>query len=64
MLPFRAANLPALLGQMLNATPPSPALQGDVPEAGAAVILRALAPASAARFQSAPEMRQAIRESE
>jgi serine/threonine protein kinase len=56
-LPFRAPNLPELLGRMLNA-PDTPliALPNHVPKAGAAVIQRALTPNPDARFQTAHEM--------
>jgi serine/threonine-protein kinase len=60
-LPFVAPSLPELLGRMLSAPPAFPdALSTDVPPAGAAAILRALAHDPAMRFQTADEMRRAI----
>jgi serine/threonine protein kinase len=60
-LPFRAATLPELLGQMLRARPaPLSSVDSDVPEAASATILRALLPEPEARFAGAREFAAAI----
>lgn len=57
-VPFKAASLPELIGQMLQTRPLSPA--NDVPEAARAAILRSIDSAPAARFESAAAMLEAI----
>ena len=60
--PFRAASLPELLGQMLQARPEPPlTLVPDLPVAVSDAILRAIAGAPANRFASADELAQAFR---
>ena len=53
-LPFRAPNLPELIGQMLRVRPVHPhVLHAEVPARASAAIVRALAPDPAARFTTA-----------
>jgi serine/threonine-protein kinase len=60
-VPFRAASLPELLGQMLQVPPAPPAmLNADVPAAASEAILRALSADPAARFTSARELAAAL----
>lgn len=60
--PFRAASLPELLGQMLQARPEPPvSLVPDLPVAVSDAILRAIAGAPANRFASADELAQVFR---
>lgn len=56
-LPFKAASMPELIGQMLQTRPAAPL---DVPEGARAAILRAIESAPAARFGSSAEMLEAI----
>jgi len=57
-LPFKAASLPELIGQMLQTRPS--ALPADVPEAAREAIVRSIDSAPAARFESATDMLKAI----
>lgn len=57
-VPFKAASLPELIGQMLQTRPVSPA--NDMPEAARAAILRSIDNSPAARFDSAAAMLRAI----
>ena len=57
-LPFKAASMPELIGQMLQTRPAAPPL--DVPEGARTAILRAIESAPAARFGSSTEMLEAI----
>ncbi|MFM8532026.1 MAG: protein kinase, partial [Acidimicrobiia bacterium] len=57
-LPFKAASMPELIGQMLQTRPAAPPL--DVPEGARAAILRAIESAPAARFGASTEMLEAI----
>ena len=60
-MPFRAPSLPELLGQMLQARPPSPAmLNASVPAAAGAAILRAIDGVAASRFESAEQFAAAF----
>jgi serine/threonine-protein kinase len=60
-VPFHAASLPELMGQMLTQKPPDPAgLKPDIPAAASAAILKSLAGDPAARFQTADEFRSAL----
>jgi serine/threonine-protein kinase len=60
-LPFRAASLPELLGQMLQTTPTPPAVHmAEVPAAASEAILRALVADPAARFERASELANAL----
>jgi serine/threonine-protein kinase len=60
-LPYRAASLPELLGQMLQTTPTPPAVHmAEVPAAASEAILRALAADPAARFERASELANAL----
>ena len=60
--PFRAASLPELLGQMLQARPEPPvSLVPDLPVAVSDAILRAIAGAPGNRFASADELAQVFR---
>jgi serine/threonine-protein kinase len=62
VLPFRAASLPALIGQMLQTRPADPrGLKSDMPEAAATALLRALAADPMTRFQDAREFARALR---
>ncbi len=56
-LPFKAASMPELIGQMLQTRPAAPL---DVPEGARAAILRAIDSVPAARFGSSAEMLEAI----
>jgi len=65
VLPFRAANLPELIGQMLRTVPTEPwVLKAEVPRAASAAILRALSADPASRFTGAREFAQAVRAQE
>jgi len=57
-LPFRAASLPELIGQMLQVKPAVPTQ--DMPDAARAAIMRALDCTPAARFESASSMLEAF----
>jgi serine/threonine protein kinase len=57
-LPFQAASLPELIGQMLQTKPVTP-LQ-EMPDAARAAILKAIDSAAANRFESAAAMLDAI----
>ncbi len=60
-LPFRAPNLPALIGQMLRAAPAAPRdLQPGVPATASAAIVRALAANPADRFADASAFAAAL----
>ncbi|MFA5908629.1 MAG: serine/threonine-protein kinase [Vicinamibacterales bacterium] len=60
--PFRAASVPELLGQMLQAKPAPPAtLCADIPAAVSDAIMRAIDGAPAARFESAEALAAALR---
>jgi serine/threonine protein kinase len=60
-LPFRAQNLPALIGQMLQGRPVEPpALNPDVPPRASDALLRALAADPGARFADATEFAAAL----
>jgi serine/threonine protein kinase len=60
-LPYRAASLPELLGQMLRTTPAAPAADmAEVPAAASDAILRALAGEASARFERASDLAAAI----
>ena len=60
-LPYRAASLPELLGQMLRTTPTRPAVHmAEVPAAASDAILRALVGDPAARFESASDLANAL----
>jgi serine/threonine-protein kinase len=60
-LPYRAASLPELLGQMLQAAPVNPrSVAADISDAAAAAMLAALAGQSAQRIQNADEFRQRL----
>lgn len=50
-LPFKAASLPELLGQMLQVKPRAP--QQDMPDSARAAILKAIDAVPANRFDSA-----------
>jgi serine/threonine protein kinase len=58
-LPYRAASLPELLGQMLQTRPPPPSA-GDLPAAASDAILRALAADPDARFAQARDFAAAL----
>jgi serine/threonine protein kinase len=59
--PFRAASVPELLGQMLQARPASPATgRDDIPASVGDAILRAIAGTAADRFDSADAFRRAL----
>jgi serine/threonine protein kinase len=61
VLPFRAPNLPELIGQMLHTVPIEPwVLKPDVPRTASAAILGALAADRAARFVGAREFARAV----
>jgi serine/threonine-protein kinase len=65
VLPFRAPNLPELIGQMLRTAPMEPwVLKADVPPNASSAILRALAADPAARFVGARDFAQAVRAQE
>jgi serine/threonine-protein kinase len=57
-VPFKAASLPELLGQMLQSTPALP--QVDMPDSARAAIVTALAAAPANRFESAAVFARAL----
>jgi len=57
-VPFVAASLPELIGRMLQFTPPAP--PAELPLKARSAIMRALASAPSARFESAAGMREAI----
>jgi serine/threonine-protein kinase len=57
-VPFKAASLPELLGQMLQSRPPLAA--ADLPDAARAAILTALDSAPANRFESAAAFARAL----
>jgi serine/threonine-protein kinase len=60
-LPYRASNLPMLLGQMLQSHPASPhMLQPAVPDRVSAAILRALSADPAVRFADAKQFVRAL----
>jgi serine/threonine protein kinase len=60
-LPYRAASLPELLGQMLQTTPTPPAERmAEVPGAASDAILRALVADPAARFERASDLANAL----
>lgn len=60
-VPFEAATTWALVAQHLEEPPPDPrALNGEVPEALAAVILKAMAKEPADRFATAADMHDAL----
>jgi serine/threonine protein kinase len=60
-VPFRAASLPELMGQMLTQKPAAPAaLKPDIPAAASDAIMKSLAGDPAARFQTADEFRLAL----
>jgi serine/threonine protein kinase len=64
-LPFRAASLPELIGQMLRTVPTEPwVLKADVPRAASAAIMRALSADPTARFAGAREFARAVRAQE
>jgi serine/threonine-protein kinase len=61
-LPFKAASLPELMGQMLQAKPVPPAtLAADLPEPVSAAILRAIDGLPANRFESAEQFAHSLR---
>lgn len=61
-LPFKAASLPELMGQMLQAKPAVPAtVAAGVPESVSAAILRAIDGMPANRFESAEEFAASLR---
>jgi len=60
-LPFEAATTYAVIAKQLEGAPPDPrALNQDVPEALAHVILRAMAKEPVDRYQTAAEMHDAL----
>jgi len=61
-LPFKAASLPELMGQMLQAKPAPPAsIAADLPASVSEAILRAIDGTAASRFASAEEFAAALR---
>jgi serine/threonine protein kinase len=61
-LPFKAASLPELMGQMLQATPVAPAtIAANLPAPVNAAILRAIDGMPANRFESAEQLAHALR---
>jgi serine/threonine protein kinase len=61
VLPFRARNLPELIGQMLQKKPAPPAsINPDVPPQASEALLRALSPDPSARFADAQEFAAAL----
>jgi serine/threonine-protein kinase len=61
-LPFKAASLPELMGQMLQARPAPPAaLAPTLPDAVSAAILRAIDGMAANRFESADQFAASLR---
>jgi serine/threonine-protein kinase len=59
-LPYRAASLPELLGQMLLTRPVAPAASADLPAAASDAIVRALAGEPEARFDRARDFAAAL----
>ena len=57
-LPYKAASLPELIGQMLHATPA--ALPDDVPAAARIAILKAIESNPANRFESASQFAHSL----
>jgi hypothetical protein len=61
VLPFRARNLPELIGQMLQKKPAPPAsINPDVPPQASEALLRALSADPSARFADAQEFAAAL----
>jgi serine/threonine protein kinase len=61
-LPFKAASLPELIGQMLQAKPVPPAtIAADLPAPVSAAILRAIDGMPASRFESAEQFAHSLR---
>lgn len=61
-LPFKAASLPELMGQMLQAKPAAPdTIAADLPAPVSAAILRAIDGTPANRFESAEEFSRSLR---
>jgi len=61
-LPFKAASLPELMGQMLQAKPvPPAAIAADLPAPVSAAILRAIDGTPANRFESAEQLAHSLR---
>ena len=61
-LPFKAASLPELIGQMLQAKPVPPAtIAADLPAPVSAAILRAIDGMPANRFESAEQFAHSLR---
>ena len=61
-LPFQAASLPELMGQMLQAKPAAPAsIAADLPAPVSAAILRAIDGTPANRFESAEQFANSLR---
>ena len=61
-LPFKAASLPELIGQMLQAKPTAPAtIAADLPAPVSAAILRAIDGMPANRFESAEQFANSLR---
>jgi hypothetical protein len=60
-LPYRAASMPELIGQMLQTTPVAPAaLNPDVPAGASDAILSAVSGSAAARAVSARDLADAL----
>ena len=61
-LPFKAASLPELIGQMLQAKPAAPdTIAADLPAPVSAAILRAIDGMPANRFESAEQFAHSLR---
>jgi serine/threonine-protein kinase len=61
-VPFKAASLPELLGQMLQVKPPAPsAVHAAIPDAASAAVMRAIDAVPANRFDSADAFAVALR---
>ncbi len=61
-LPFQAASLPELMGQMLQAKPAAPAsIAADLPAPVSAAIMRAIDGVPANRFESAEQFANSLR---
>jgi serine/threonine-protein kinase len=60
-LPYRAASLPELLGQMLQGTAPAPtSLNADIPQSASDALLNAVSGSAAARVGSARDLAAAL----
>ena len=61
-LPFRAASVPELIGQMLQSRPAAPnAISAGLPQPANAAILRAIDGVAINRFESAEQFGEALR---